>query len=98
LEAKILQDADGLEATGAISIMRTFSSAGSMRKAFYHPSDPFCTKRQPDDMRYALDLFHSRLLVVKDRMNTASAKQIAVRRTGFLKEYLRELKLELSGR
>lgn len=98
LEAKILQDADGLEATGAISIMRTFSSTGSMKRLFYHPTDPFCRKRQPDDLRYALDLFYTRLLQVKGRMNTETAKEIAERRTLFLKQFLDELRLELEGK
>ncbi|MEA3463999.1 MAG: HD domain-containing protein, partial [Patescibacteria group bacterium] len=41
LESKILQDADRLEATGAISIMRTFSSGGQMNRRFYNPENPF---------------------------------------------------------
>ena len=41
LESAILQDADGLEATGAISIMRTYSSTGQMERPFYNPEDPF---------------------------------------------------------
>ena len=98
LEAKILQDADGLEATGAISVMRTFSSTGQMKRPFYQPEDPFCSKRHPDSNRYALDLFFTRLLVVADRMHTQSAKRIAKRRTAFLMAFLKELKIELSGR
>ena len=98
LEAKILQDADGLEATGAISIMRTFSSTGQMKRPFYQPEDPFCAKRQPDSRSYALDLFYSRLLVVADRMHTRTAKQMARRRTAFLRLFLKELALELQGK
>jgi uncharacterized protein len=44
-----------------------------------------------------LDLFYERLLKVKDRMHTSTAKRIAQRRTDFLKEFLEELKLELEG-
>ena len=95
LEAKILQDADGLEATGAISIMRTFSSTGSMKRIFYHQRDPFCKDREPDDLKFALDLFFTRLLKLKARMNTATAKKMAQRRTLFLQAFLRELELEL---
>lgn len=98
LEAKILQDADGLEATGAISIMRTFASTGSMKRTFYHTEDPFAKNRQPDDMKYALDLFFTRLLKVKERMHTETAKKIAERRTNFLKKFLKELELELGGK
>lgn len=95
LEGKILQDADSLEATGAVSIMRTFSSAGIMNKTFYDISDPFCKKRKPDDNKYALDLFFTRLLVVQSRLHTKTAKNIAKNRANFLKAFLEELKVEL---
>ena len=97
LEAKILQDADKLEATGAISIMRTFSSTGLMQRPFYHPKDPFCINREPDDHKFAIDLFFTRLLKVGDLMHTKMGKKIAKRRTIFLKEFLNELKKELEG-
>ena len=95
LEGKILQDADSLEATGAVSIMRTFSSAGIMNKMFYDVSDPFCKKREPDDNKYALDLFFTRLLVVQSRLHTKSAKNIVKKRVSFLKVFLKELEVEL---
>ncbi len=94
LEAKILQDADRLEATGAISIMRTFSSGGQMNRSFFDPADPFCKKREAAS-QFGLDLFYKRLLVVEKRMHTKLAKRIAKRRTLFLKKFLNELKLEL---
>ena len=95
LEGKILQDADGLEATGAISIMRTFSSTGQMKRPFYHSDDPFCKNRKPDSSKQALDLFYSRLLVVGDRMHTKYAKKMAQKRTKFLKLFLKQLESEL---
>lgn len=95
LEAKILQDADALESLGAISIMRTFSSAGSLNKIFYNNIDPFCKKRFPDDSKYALDLFFTRLLIIKNRLHTKTAKKIAQKRFIFLKNFLKELKFEL---
>jgi uncharacterized protein len=95
LEGKILQDADSLEATGAVSIMRTFSSAGIMNKTFYDVSDPFCKKRKPDDNKYALDLFFTRLLVVQSRLHTKTAKSIVKKRVSFLKVFLKELEVEL---
>lgn len=98
LEGKILQDADGLEATGAISIMRTFASTGSMKRPFYNAEDPFCKKRQPDALKYALDLFYTRLLVVEKRMHTKTAGAIAKRRTQFLRKFLSEFKSELQGK
>lgn len=98
LEAKILQDADGLEATGAISIMRTFASAGQMQHPFYHPDDPFATNRTANGKSYALDLFYERLLKVGDRMHTSMGRQIAERRTQFLRDFLDEFEVELSGK
>lgn len=95
LEGKILQDADMLESTGIISIMRTFSSTGQMKKSFYHPEDPFCNSRDPNGREYALDLFYSRLLIIKDRIHTETAKKIAIRRTKVLYEFLENLKVEL---
>ncbi len=98
LESKILQDADGLEATGAISIMRTYSSTGQMKRPFYNSVDPFCKKREPNTLHFALDLFYTRLLKVEERMHTKKAKVIAKRRTKFLRSFLKELELELEGR
>ena len=98
LESKILQDADRLEATGAISVMRTFSSTGQMNRIFYHPADPFAKKRNPNPSLYAVDLFYTRLLRVGKMMNTKTAKNMAKRRTKLLEEFLNELKLELKGK
>jgi uncharacterized protein len=95
LEAKILQDADGIEAMGAISIMRTFSSAGILNRSFYNNADPFCKKRIPEDDKYAIDLFFTRLLIVKDRLHTKTAKKMARERFNFLKKFLKELSFEL---
>lgn len=94
LESKILQDADRLEATGAISIMRTFSSGGQMNRPFYDSTDPFC-KKGNIAFRSGLDLFYRRLLIVEKGMHTKMAKKIAKRRTLFLKFFLAEFKIEL---
>ena len=98
LESKILQDADRLESTGAISIMRTYSSTGQMKRPFYNSIDPFCENRKPDALKYALDLFYVKLLNVADKMHTKTAKRIAKRRTKFLRSFLNEFKLELEGK
>ncbi len=93
-ESKILQDADKLESTGVISIMRTFCSGGQMKKPFYNPKDPFCENREPD-YKYSLDLFYKRLLLVKERIHTKTAKKIAEDRHKVLVLFLDELKKEL---
>jgi uncharacterized protein len=94
-EGAILQDADRLEATGAIAVMRTFASCGSMGRAFYDPEDPFCRRRDPEPLRYGLDLFYARLLKVEAGMHTATARTVARRRTAFLRVFLEELWVEL---
>lgn len=98
LESKILQDADRLEATGAIAIMRTFSSTGQMKRSFYHAKDPFAKARELAPFEHGLDLFYVRLLKVEKMMHTRLAKSIAKRRTKFLHDFLAELKLELEGK
>jgi Predicted HD superfamily hydrolase len=95
LESKILQDSDRLEATGAISIMRTFASAGLMKSNLYNYEDPFCKKRTPESLNYALDLFYSRLLKIQDVMHTTTARSMAKKRTKILEEFLRNLEEEL---
>jgi uncharacterized protein len=93
-ESKVLQDADRLEATGAISIMRTFASSGQMGRQFYDPLDPFC-KKGTVKFRSAIDLFYDRLLIVEKTMHTKLAKKMAKKRTMFLKKFLAQLKNEL---
>ncbi len=94
LESKVLQDADRLEATGAISIMRTFSSCGQMNTPLYDPADPFC-KTGSKNFKSGVDLFYQRLLVVEKTMHTKLAKKMARARTKFLEKFLKQLKREL---
>lgn len=95
LEGKILCDADKLEATGAIAIMRTFSSGGQMGRPLYHREDPFAENRTPNAKEQSLDLFYERLLIAKDRLHTETAKTIAAERTEILHQFLEQLKREL---
>lgn len=100
LESKVLQDADLLESTGAISIMRTFSSGGQINRSFYNRKDPFRKKTKPRVFDSSLDLFFTRLLIINDRINTNYAKNISKKRTEFLKFFLKQIRNELkeSGR
>ena len=94
LESKVLQDADLLESTGAISIIRTFSSGGQMNRPFYNHDKPLNYKHE-NDYPSGVGLFYRRLLIVQDRMHTKLAKSIAKKRTAFLKKFLEQLKSEL---
>ncbi len=97
LEARVLQDADRLDAMGAIGIARVFMTGGSLGRAFYNPDDPFCASREPDDRRWNLDHFYSKLLKLKSGMHTDTAKAVARERDEVLKRYLSDLKKELEG-
>ncbi len=92
-EAKILQDADRIDALGAIGIMRTFAHG---TRSLYHTSDPFCkTNRKLDDMEYSLDHFYGKLLKLPDLMHTKAGKEIASERMKFMLSFLNELEREL---
>src|SRR4051812_16827144 len=62
LEAKILQDADRLDAIGAIGIARCFATCAEMKRPFYSTEDPFCRSRAPDDKNFGIDHFYKKLL------------------------------------
>jgi len=98
LESRILQDADLLESTGAMVLMRVFAVTGQMKRQLYNLDDPFCKTHKLDDKNFAIDHFYTKLLFVKDRINTKTAKGIAIRRTKFLKLFLKELALEFKGK
>jgi uncharacterized protein len=95
LESQIIQDADRLEATGAISIMRTFNSGGRMERPFYNENDPLCESREPKPSEYTLDFFYTRLLNIERKLNTKTAKRLAKKRSQFLLVFLNQLKSEL---
>jgi uncharacterized protein len=94
LEGKILQDADRLDALGAIGIARVFATAGSLKRPFYNPNDPFCNKRKPDDKTWTVDHFFQKLLKLESLMNTKSGKIEAKKRTLVLKKFINQLKQE----
>jgi uncharacterized protein len=95
IEGKILQDADRLDAIGAIGIARAFAVGGHENRSFYNKLDPFCIKRSPDDKKWTLDHFFRKLLLLEKLMNTKSAKIEAKKRTKIIKKYLDDLKREI---
>jgi len=96
LEAKILQDADRLDALGAIGIARTFSVGGSERRSFYNPDDPFWkSSRELDDREWTLDHFRTKLLKLKDSMHTKTAREMAQERARFMELFIKQLQKEL---
>jgi len=98
LEARVLRDADRLDALGALGIMR-WSIVGAQRSneqtRSYNPDDPFAQQRLPDDHTYMLDHFFVKLFKIADTMTTATGRTLAQRRAAFMHSYLQELKSEL---
>jgi len=95
IEGKILQDADRLDALGAIGIARTFAVAGAENRSFYNTNDPFCSSRKADDKLWAIDHFFKKLLLLEAKMNTKSAKIEAKQRTKIIKKFLNDFKKEI---
>jgi uncharacterized protein len=96
LEARVVQDADRLEALGAVGIARVFATGGSFHSALWHPDDPFAESRELDDKRYTLDHFFKKLLKLADAMQTGSGRRLAKAREQVLQDYLRTLREELA--
>jgi uncharacterized protein len=96
VEARILQDADRLDALGAIGIARTFSVGGSENRTLYNPDDPFCRlNRNLDDKQWTLDHFQTKLLKLQGSMHTETAKKIARERTRFIILFMRQMQKEI---
>jgi uncharacterized protein len=96
LEAKVLQDADRLDAIGAIGIARCFSTGAEMGRPFYDPADPFCERRAPDDKQWTLDHFYRKLLKIPATLHTETARALAGERVRFLETFLAQLGREIS--
>ncbi|TBU92775.1 HD domain-containing protein [Phytopseudomonas dryadis] len=80
LEARILQDADRLDAIGLIGVARCFHVSGRIGSALYDPADIDARQRPLDDQRYALDHFHSKLLGLAAGFQTATGARLAAER------------------
>lgn len=97
IEARIVQDADRLEAIGAIGIARCFLTGGSMGTPLYEPSDPFAHGRELDDKSFTLDHFYCKLMGLADTMQTDAGRAEAIRRTGYMQEFLQRLAEEIGA-
>ena len=95
IEGRILQDADRLDAIGAVGIARAFCVSGVKNRPFYNPNNPFAKKRTLNDKKWALDHFFKKLLLLENQMNTKFGKIEARRRTIILKKFIDNLKLEI---
>ncbi len=101
LEGKVVQDADKLDAIGAIGVARAFSFGGKFDRALYLPNKKpvFHTSFAQYKKLNAstINHFYEKLLLLKDRMHTKTAKQLAIRRHKFMESYLKEFLSEWKG-
>jgi uncharacterized protein len=95
VEARVVQDADRLDALGAVGLSRCLMLAGALGKPLATPEDPFCEARPPDDSRSAVDHFYTKLLGLAATMQTSTGRDEARRRTDFLQSFLAQLRSEL---
>jgi len=96
LEAAVVQDADRLEALGAIGIARVFATGASFGAGLWHPEDPWGEERELDDKAWSLDHFERKLLKLAAGMKTAGGQRLAQARQATMLAYLDALRAELS--
>ena len=100
-EMEIVQDADRLDAIGAIGIARAFHYGGFKNRELYNPEIP--PTKYPDKASYqrstapTINHFYEKLLLLKDQMNTPAARMLAAQRHAFMEQYLSQFMAEWQG-
>lgn len=96
LEARVVQDADRLDALGAIGIARCFAFSGLAARPIYNPEDPFCESREPNDQSNTVDHFFIKLLKLSEKLNTSTARAESESRLQTMKLFLSSLRAEIT--
>lgn len=98
-EAQILQDADRLDALGAITIGRMFSTGGKIGRPLHNPEVPFGKIHPGYYSESTIHGFHAKILkITPETFNTERAKKIATKRYAFVKKFLKQFQLEWEGK
>jgi len=98
-ELKCVQDADRLDAIGAVGIARAFSYGGYKKRKIYDPDQEVQVYSSPDEYRNStsstINHFYEKLLLLKNLMNTKTGKKLAKRRHKYMKQFLKEFFYEI---
>lgn len=97
LEAKVVQDADRLDALGAIGITRCIQVSTEFDAQLYDDKDIFAQQRELDDKQFTLDHFQTKLFKITETMNTESARREAQKRKAFMQAYIEQLHDEVTA-
>lgn len=97
LEAKIVQDADRLDAIGMMGVARCFYVAGRMGSALYSPDDPGAEVRALDDRQFALDHFQTKLFTLAEGFQTATGRVLAQERQANMRFFFDTMLSEIAA-
>ncbi|EIW7861300.1 HD domain-containing protein [Vibrio parahaemolyticus] len=97
LEAQIVQDADRLDALGAIGVTRCIQVSTHFNAQLYNDNDIFAKERELNNKQFTVDHFQTKLFKIVDTMNTESAKLEANKRKAFMQTYLKQLYDEVTA-